>query len=673
MAVSTIKIKFTANLAIGAQLGFDVTSNGGPFGTPITYPLIFDFVNFRSLSNQVTVGTPTVIPGERSAINFVEAFNLDTAGGYTVTRTLNEVTIKEEVSSNATITYSVGGIFSNYINDPSLQFTINNATNDGFAVISKTFSTATSPCTHAKLIVNTNLLATKILSPIVVNPNTNNPFNFEVLRGTEFTLQLENINGTQINELIIAPSILNASNFSLQINNGPTGATVIVLNENTEGLTLQYSLDNVAWQTSETFSGLVFGDYTLYVKDNLGCAFSKPFHIDEFGILDPYFLLPKANSFRFANRITFGDSANYKNDENTLSCESDVQKAYKEIQQFQSADIITTQFRSNYRTNIAKVIKYDLSEVNIPIVKKTNNIGIKDKRDARKYNLENGKTGLYFAAGNVYDYTTNVISGTHALNGDLPEWAVIGNYFQIAGSWFLINDVVFDESKNANVIVFTNTYTGLELNVICGSIYNRQNYEVYEFSVDMVGYINQKFRIKLENTDLHFTTITHLSELIWCKVKHDEVLEIRYRNTTNTEILASTGIEHLIRIPYLKVSGKPDENSEVYKTDTDAILLNADLYEVDEFLFKPVTKEIWRKLMQALSHEKVLINGVGYVKNGNFSTDGPLDKSNLYVLTATMIKTGNVYNSQTSGNTDFNGSEVEIVGLISTDSGFVSY
>jgi hypothetical protein len=386
-----------------------------------------------------------------------------------------------------------------------------------------------------------------------------------------------------------------------------------------------------------------------------------------------FFYISKANSIRYANRITWGDSENYKKDENTLSCEVDVQLAYTELQQFQSADVITTQFKSNYSSNVASVEKENGAIINVPIVKKTNNIGIKDKRDARKYNVGGGKTGVYFVSGNRYDYDTNVVIGPNELNGLLPEWAQIGNYFEISSIWYLIENIVFDDTKNAYVIVFTNTYDGNDVNVIVSSIYNRFNYEVYEYSIDMVDYIDQKFRVKLVSSDPNFRTITHLSEVIWCKVKHENVLEIRYRNTTNTDIMYSTGIVHKIRIPYLKISGKLDESSEVHKTDTDAILLNSDMYEVDDFLFEPVTKEIWRKIMIALSHEIVLINGVGYVKNGSFNTEGPLEQSNLYVLTATMIKTGNVYNSQTGGNLDFNGSEVEVPGLISTESGYVSY
>jgi len=222
-------------------------------------------------------------------------------------------------------------------------------------------------------------------------------------------------------------------------------------------------------------------------------------------------------------------------------------------------------------------------------------------------------------------------------------------------------------------LVISNTYTGADASIIVSSIYNRFNYEVYEFTIDMVDYIDQYFQVRINNTDTHFTEIIHLSEHIWCKVKHDKVLEIRYSNSTNTDMFYATGIENLIRVPYTFIKGKIDEENENYKTDTNVILLNSEMYEVDEIVFEPVTKELWRKLTQALSHEKVTINGIGYAKNGNFNTEGPLEESNLYVLTATMIKTGSVYNSQSSGGLSFDGTSVEVPGLIEGDDGFMSY
>jgi hypothetical protein len=672
MSASVMEITFTEDLSPGAVLSFNVINDGGDWGVPVGYTLFFNWVNLRSAAYQVTAGTPTIIPGERAAINFVTAFNLDSGGMYIVTRPSANV-----VRIVATNQYSITEFYetaSGPSHDPSILFNITNGTSTAFSISSITFSqTASNPCTNIDMTVTTNELATKVLEPVLIDPNTNNPFTITVLRSQIFGLKLENATGDIINELVETPHLLNASNFTLQINNSPNGATVIVDNTNSDGLNLEYSLDNSTWQTSNIFSGLVQGNYDLYVRDQYGCSFTKDFTINEFGVYTPSFYISKSNSFRFANRITWGDSANYKNDENTLSCEVDVLQPFQEIQQFQSADIITTQFKSNYALNEAKIVKEDLTEVNVPVVKKTSNIGIKNKRDARKYDLGGGKTGVYFISGNVYDYDTNAITGPYALNGLLPEWAVIGNYISIGLVWYLIEDIVFDESKNADVIVFTNTYTGPEVNIIAGSIYNRFNYEVYEFTIDMNAYIDEYFRVKIIATDPHFVTLTHLSELIWCKVKHEDVKEIAYYNTTNTDILYSTGIKHKIRIPYISVDGAIEEESEVHKTDSNAILLNADLFESDIFKFEPVTKEIWRKLMQALSHEIVTIDGVGYVKNGNFNTEGPLGKSNLYVLTATMLKTGNVYNSQTSANTDFDGNEVEVPGLIETDSGFVRY
>lgn len=682
MANSKIILTFHYDLPINHKIGLK-TSNIGS-----SYYINQDFVwkNIRAGFGQVTKGNPTPVIGERSAINFMQAFNFDwnytttTGTHYNVSRVANVVTIQSNFANQMfSDFYCIDDTIPPLITGSVSANIINNASSL-FEIESIVFSEAsTNPCQNVKATITTTELATKINQPINVPVNTNNPIVLDVLRNSFFDFDVENSNAQVIQMSYLTPPLLDVLLFETTINNSPFGATVIVNNTVNDGfltdlhLNFEYSLDNLTWQTSNEFNGLAARDYTLYIEDNLGCSTSKDFNINESGIQSPYFYISKSNSIRFANRITWGDSENYKNDENTLSCEVDVELAYKETQQFQSADIITTQFKSNYLNKVASVIKADGAVINIPIVQKTNNIGVKDKRDARKYDLGSGKTGIYFVSGNVYDYNTNAVNDIYSLNGLLPEWAVSGNYFSIGTTFYLIEDIIFDELKNADVIVFTNAYSGPEVNIIVGSIYNRFNYEVYEFTIDMVDYIDQKFRVKLENSDPNFTTITHLSEELWCTVKHENVLEIRYRNATNTDIMYSTGIEHKIRIPYLKVSGKADENSETHKTDTDTILLNADLYEADDFQFEPVTKEIWRKIMIALSHEKVYLNGVGYVKNGSFNTEGPLDRSNLYVLTASMIKTGNVYNSQTSGSLDFDGSEVEVPGLISTEIGFVSY
>jgi len=140
-------------------------------------------------------------------------------------------------------------------------------------------------------------------------------------------------------------------------------------------------------------------------------------------------------------------------------------------------------------------------------------------------------------------------------------------------------------------------------------------------------------------------------------------------------VFYSSNIRHKIRPEVTNVGGINEQDQENYKTDSNIKLINADVYEGDEFIFEPVTKEIMRKLLIALSHETIFINDVGYVKNDNIDVEGPLGESNLYVVKAKMLKNGNVYNSQSLGISSdiYNGSNEEIVGLITTESGFLKY
>lgn len=565
-------------------------------------------------------------------------------------------------------------VFSFTNNSPASITVDNQAIVPDFNISSVIFANAsTNQCQIVKVNAVTNVLATKILSPFVANGNTQNPFSFDVIRGQNIYLLVENALGQQASQNIIIPAFLNALNFAININASPNGATVVVVASNSNGLNLQYSLDGSTWQTSNVFNGLLTGNYVLHVKDQLGCSFVKDFEVNEYGIYTPYFYISKSNSIRFANRISWGDAANYKNDENTLGAEVDVQLAYSGCQNFKSANVITTQFKSNYTNNSIKIIREDLSEINVPVLKMTNNIGVKEKRDAIKCNLGNGKTGIYFLSGNIYDYSTNSVIEPYSLNGLLPEWALVGNYINIDNAWFLIEDIIYDEEKQADVLVFSNNYTGINIGIVVGVIYNDFNYEVYEFTIDMVNYLNETIQVKIENTDPRFEHITHLSEKIDVAVNFDKSVEIIYWNDDNTDIFYATGIRHLINCELTKQEGVSEEESEAYKTDTTAILLKSQLYELDKFIFEPVSKEIWRKLMIALSHKNVTINGVQYVKNGNFETEGPLDKSNLYQLKATMLKTGIVYNSDSATGDDFNTGSIEVPGLIQTEIGFVKY
>ncbi len=677
MANAKIILTFHNDLLLNQGIGFTTKETGSNFSINMS----FVWKNLRAGFGQVTIGTPVFeSDGERSAISFVEAFNLDwnwQGLQYNVTRNVNVVTIEWKFGNK-----EFSGFFCTSDMNTNPKPPINSVTAEIFAedpainIINTNFQQATNnACQNVKIVVQTNINIKNVISPIISNNINNNTFSFDYFRGQETTITVEDYNGNLSNVLCIIPSILSPNDFNLQLNTGPGVTTLIAENNISQGLIFEYSLDNLAWQTSNTFSGLAAGNYTLYVRDHLGCSTSKNFVVDEYGIQNPYFYISKSNSIRFANRIDFGDAGNYKNDENTLSCEVDVKLPYHEVQLFQTADVITTQFKSNYKTNTAKVIRENGSEVSIPVIKKSTNIVNKDSRDARKYDLGSGKTGVYFTSGNVYDFDTGFPTGeTHYLNGGLPIWAKSANYIKVGVEWFIIEDVLFDESKNAEIIVISSNYSGADVAVIAGTIYNIFDYEIYEFIIDMVNYIGENIQVAIKAEDDNFTTINLLSEDISVEVKHEDAFEINYWNDDNTDIFYATGIKHKIRIPYFKRNGDVDDDSDNLKTDATSILLSSELYEIDKFIFEPVTKEIWRKLMIALSHKNVLINGVGYIKDSDFDTEGPLEDTNLYVLTAKMVKTGNVYNSQASGTVDFDSTNVEVPGLIDIGlGGFLKY
>ncbi len=636
MASSFIHITFTADLPIGAQLGFDIINDGGTFGTPTSVAAVFNWVLLRSSNNQVSKGSPTAILGERSAMNFVSAFNLDISG-YVVSRIQNVVTIEAQNLYGSITTFSVGGIFAGYTNHASLSISTANFTPTEFTMIHR-FSNG--DCSNITLDVTTNTLAAKILSPIIELNNPSNPFQIPLSRGQTILLKLENEFGFQIQETIRTPDYLVREKFIIKTFLQPDGfITMIIINQHF-GLDILYIIGSVN-TSNNIFVGLEVGvSYDLNITDQFGCALKIKVAFTEIGLLQgedqtPYFYISKSNALRFALQ---GQST--KTDESTLSHEATVVLPYQEVQQFYASDIITTQFKSNFSNHYATWVADNGTQTPLAIDKKTNNIGVFDKRDAHVfgYNTANGKTAIYFTSGNIYDVNDAFVN-SYYLNGGLPEWAKVGALIQYEQAYSIIEEIIFDNDKNAYLAIFSYMYSGTGIGIrpiTC--IYNREEFDVFEFTMN--GSV-----ALLANGSVAPVNFEYKSEKIKCEpTAIQELLEIKYWNTTNLDVMYSTGIKHILRVPYLNIKGKLDENSEVNKSDTNTSLLKADLYEVEEFKFAPVTKGIWRKLCQALSHNQVFIDGVGYVKNGSFNTDGPLGQSNLYVLTATMIKTGNIYN-----------------------------
>ncbi len=534
-----------------------------------------------------------------------------------------------------------------------------------------------TPCELVKVNVPTTPTAFKLVSPVIQNSPAN-PIEFDINRGQTIQIVVENSEGIQSQLSLKLPDYLNSAYFTTQVISTPTGSSVTVLSTNTYGLILQYSLDGILWQSSNIFPALTAGLYNLHVRDQYGCQFLKPFEVKEFSNNDinipvPNFSISKSNPIRYALRVDFATTL--KTDENTLSYEAETNTVYCEVQNYLNTDQVITQFRSNYTTNEVNVIKRDGTKTAIFPVKKSYNMDIKDKRDARIINVgsDPAKTGVYFTAGNVYNYDTNAITGTYALNGGLPEWGVIGNYFQLAGIWYAIEQITYDTVKQASVLVINLNYVANPSPVVVSTIYDRHNYEIFEFVTDFSNFPNQEVQIETIASDVNYPTVTYLSEKIGTAEELERFLEIRYWNTQNTDIFYATGFKGLIRLGYEMIKGKVEDQNELHKTDTNVLLLNETMYETDDFGFEPQTKEVMRKLTRILSHEIVFINSVGYLKNGAFTVEN-IGFSNLYNITAPMIKTGSIFNAIVSNEDELiDFPPIDVPALIVTENGFIKY
>jgi len=639
MTYSEFTLTFDDDLVIGERVTFKITDL-----SDVLIAVHKEYwVNFRSQSYQVTTGSPTLIPGERSAINYIVAFQLDfnSLDIYELSRVLNVVTVKCKLP---TIKFDQPDI----PNAANAIIVINNTDGAGLLTIdSVTFSesTANPVCTHYKVTVTTSVLATNLISPVEDDSNTENPFTFELLRNQGFFLSCTSESGQLAGTSRSTNEVPGTFVISeINILNSPAGATVTVSILNTGINTFEYSLDDSSWQSSNVFSGLAEGNYTVYVRDNYGCKITQVFTVDEDGISVPFSYISKSNSILFAERVTYADCGPYKTDENTLSNEAfafDPELAYSEYVPFQTCDSPENQILSNYENIAVKVLKGDGTFDSIPVVKLTDNIGRKDARDAIKYDLGAGKTGIYFLTGNLYDYDTDADTGNdYTLNGFLPEWAKIGNYLSIGGTFYEIENIYFDPDLNYEVIVIDSVYVGISPDLlIVKSVYNRQKFEVHEFVVPMSGYEGENIQITINETDSKFDDKNWISEKICVKTRHENTVEIESHSPDNDDVVYNFGLKHKIRVILNNWFGDHEDESELNKGDDESSLIYSDLYELEIFEFGPVSKNRYRQLVRLLSKKIVRIDGVYMAKNGKIEKEGPLEESNMHLVKATMIRT----------------------------------
>lgn len=624
------------------------------------------------IQDSLTPGQAITIPYEAIAQDSIVISN-------TIDETINSTSYFINDNYNNTNLYTVtvdliGNTISILGNNNKTEFTVtsNNTSNristnivnvappSVFEISTVTLSqAATEPCNNVKLTVTTNLQATNITSPIS-GPVTTNPYIFDTLRTGKITLGLNDANNSAVFGVFV-PKLL-STDFNLVPILSPSANAITINNsyEKTPAFTLEYSLDNVNFFASNSFSGLTSGNHTVYIKDNIGCSVSIPFVIDQFtpNVVErkAFQLVSKLNSFRFKEIQDF--TTNPKNTDNTLSFEEQVginQRNY--LQPFQTNDgTIKTQIKSNYTTNVATLIDCNNVSVNLPFVQQTNNRDITDLRDglvkAIDY-LGQSFISVRYQSGKTYDPVTLAENGDYNLGTSLPEWVNVGDYLNVQGAgWFRVNDIVISDNISTAVLSILESDFGLTIpaqgsTLRITSIYNQLEYDIYEFAVNLSN-LSGVYKIKIDFQDSEFTNISYLSEWINVQTLHKNTHGINYYNTVNNDINYSTGIRNFVRYEWLRnLKYSPNDTQEVYASDTNTILLNATVRDNYNMNLRPLPTAMAQKVVLALSNDRVFIDGVSYIKSTE-SEFIPYGDTNLYGIIQQLTKANYVYDSGTT-------------------------
>jgi hypothetical protein len=204
---------------------------------------------------------------------------------------------------------------------------------------------------------------------------------------------------------------------------------------------------------------------------------------------------------------------------------------------------------------------------------------------------------------------------------------------------------------------------------IVESVYDVLPYEIYEFVIDWSLFSIGKYTVVITNTDEINGTVTDSSERISLLTEHLNTLAISYSNNNNKDIFYKYGIMHFIRIPYVKFMAVQQDENEINITDDNSVVVESTVHEKNEILFDVLTDQLMRKLVVALSCENLSINGIGYVKDGNISSEN-IDNTNLYEVKATLIKTNVAYNNYQSG-IEIGTGTFDIPQIITTGTNFI--
>jgi len=557
---------------------------------------------------------------------------------------------------------TAGAITIAFFNDaPASTFTID--------TVALSAATVGVPCDDVKLTVTTTPQADNITSPISQSVATN-PFIFETVRGNEIdiTMDFDSVAATFKARI---PLLLTA-NISIDIEPTPSGGIVIVnrlyplsqIGPTTYPLllTFEYRMDiGGFYQVANSWSGISAGAHTVYIKDQIGCEINIPITVPAFSAnlvdFDPVFEISNVNAFRFKlNEIWDTECGIRRKVSNTLSFEEDTKINHRNyLQPFQKCDSPNTQVKTNYDTVAAALWDCDGLVAALSVVQMTENMNVKDLRDGRVKVLPGNILGIYFGSGNTWDPDSPATQiGSYNLLENLMDWVNVGDYMSVEGvGWLKVTKLIQPTSSFSFYVVELNATNDLsyadDTVLKITTIYNVVDYDRHEF-ITALASRSGNYYIKVNGTDATFPAKEFISEWFNVQTVQKGCHKIEWFSTKNNEINYGTAITYVARFAYvMNLKWKPNDEQEIYVTDTQTIHLDSKVREFYELNLLPLPTAMAQKVVLILAHNRIFIEGQSYLLEGEVESKS-FGTTNLYAIKANLVRTDYVFDS-TKGTT----------------------
>ena len=510
---------------------------------------------------------------------------------------------------------------------------------------------ATNQCSKVKVRIDANIAFTGITQPITATQAAANFIEFEYDRSLNYPIRINTADSrvaTRSALFQVTPPFIVGNELVVSESSTPQGVNLsVAYGGNLTGFAnvrFEYSLNNIDFQTSNTFTGLLNGTYTIYVRDNFGCVINTTYVIGNFvpgqNSAPPYFYISPSNPLPFT--ITRGKVANenYNMDDLITKNQLNYPKFGYSCPFKPSDKVLSIQVKSSYAVNTAKLVDCEGTQIDTAAFQvKTSNINAFDSRDAFKYSDSDLRLRVFFTSGSTYN-EAGTATGSFNLNGNYPNAYNVGGFIRIDSTYEVITDIVFNsdferwELLTANILVSAIADTA----IIASTYYNIQPYEVYEVAFD-ISTLDGYFQIVFEYGTTALPTLgSAYSEEIHISEDHESNHLFVYGSDEDNDIVWSTGFIGRFRVPYdIAPIYSPSDELDTYQSDSKLVQLESRIYDQYNFSFYGIPYKVVEQISKVLVNNGIFIDGMQLAKNSTPEIEA-LGASNLYRMNITLQK-----------------------------------